>query len=512
MNLVKSIHKSLQRISSLKSLTSVYRTLFGKEKGEKIIFAATLLFYVFIWVVNPGNKIVLLSYFVLWLVLFLKFKDFRLSLFLTYLASTIVLTGKEYKIELISPDIYRNIDFYSEGLAAFVVISPKLIFATLMVVVLVRDIIKAKVNLVNIRMKDFLLLGFMSWVLLSNTLGSEWPELSALFSIYRLELVVAYFYLKLSLGKSKNRIIKYFIWLFAALLLFESIISFQQLYTRAPIFKSIETKLDIGNLGVGGDELLFRFRPAGTFPHANELGLWISFSSSMLLLAMIKRFSRVLFFILTAALISLVITLSRSAWIGTAASLLLTLYILEKVKRVKISTRQIFNKRVVGLSIIFLFSILLFVLPRVEKSIYSFRQEEGGGGFRFLQIKETVRVILNHPLLGTGAIMSVQSNLDDNPSGVFSQSPFVVHNWLLLVGVEHGIPAAALFVLFLIVSVKGIWTDIKYCKMNKLKDYLNIGILSGILSAFIIGLLQPFIGDNLIILSLGLLESQKVKL
>lgn len=475
--------------------------------NENYIFIVTTLYYFLVWFINPGNKIIALSFLLLMAIFYYKLKDIRLSTLFTYLVSSIVFTGKKYMIELVPPGVFP-LDIYPYGYVAFLVISPKHILAVIMFLFIVRDLFKKKLQPFQIELKEVILVSYFFWLIFSDLVISKRPEISLPFSILSLEVLILYFYIKFYFIKN-NRYLSILIWLFASLIFFQSFISFQQLMGSSPVYKNLEAQVDIEYFGHAVDEPQFRFRPLGTFGHANEMGMWMSFALSLVLASFIKFPDRVFFGSFILGVIALIMSLSRSAWIGFTASVLALLYTLEKVKKIKITVPKIFTRNIAGIAIISISVFMFFVLPRVGKSLYSFG--EGGGILRFLQVEESIRLILQNPLFGVGTAMSVQESLLFDPSGVFGQVPLAVHNWYLLITVEHGLPALTLFLLFMIISVKKTWLEVLKSKMNSLGDYLSVGIISGIISLFIIAIFQPFIGGGLILFSLGLLGSKERK-
>jgi O-antigen ligase len=155
--------------------------------------------------------------------------------------------------------------------------------------------------------------------------------------------------------------------------------------------------------------------------------------------------------------------------------------------------------------LVFLVLILFFIFPRAEKSLYALN--EGGGYFRYLQIQDTLPIILKNPLFGVGTGMSVVEGLNFNPKGFYSRVPLAIHNWYLLLLAEHGIPGLLFFIMFLWLALREnlnlIWKE----KMMADIQVVRLGFVAGALSLVIVGFFQPFLGEYLIFLAFAILGS-----
>lgn len=476
-------------------------------RPEIFIFWTTTIFYFSLWFINPGNKIIAGSFFLLFFIFYLRLKDLRISMLLTYLVSIVIFTGKTYYIQLIPAGIFP-IDLYPNGYVVPFIISPKHILAFLMFFILLRDFIVYKLKLIRFNKADVILVCFYFWVIISDIIASRKPEISLLFSLIFTESLILYFYLRVY-GKRYPKLFKSIFWIFVSIIIFQSAISFQQFINSAPIFKNIEHQVDIAYFGWAPDELQFGFRPLGTFPHANILGTWLSFLLSLMFVGLFKKSNYFLLITYIFGLIALVTTLSRSSWIGYLVSIMFILYVSEKVKRIRFP--KIITKHFISLFILGTLLFIFFILPRVEKSRYSFSEDQGGGYLRLAQTKDTISLILQNPFWGVGSAMSVQEGLKVNPRGIFSLAPTTVHNWYLLVAAEHGLPALILFSIFMVLSIRSLTAKIIVSRMVSIKEYLTLGSLGGILALLVAGFFQNYFVFGLILLSLGLFVHENAK-
>jgi hypothetical protein len=484
-------------LSRLITLTNKFRKLLKNNKVY--IFAVTSTFYLLLWIVNPSNKIIAASFIFLLAIYYRKTKDFRLSLLITYFSSSIVLTGKQYVYELIPPGIYP-LDLYPRGYLVSLAISPKHLILSAMLILVIRDIVTNKKFNFKIDKIDLLLVLYFFWVILTDIIVSKRLGISLFYSLLYMEGLVLYIFTRFYILR-KPRIYSFIIYVFMALVFVQSFVVFQQFQGSAPVGKSIESQTNIEYFGHSADELLFRYRPVGTLYHANMLGIWLVYFLSIFGVYILRKESKFISFIFTFGLITIVLTLSRSAWVSSLVSLLTALYIYEKIKKKIIKIPRFIHKNKIGIILLTIGIFVFFVFPRLSKSIYSFGQDEGGGYLRTEQIIETTKLILLHPIFGTGSKMSLLEGLLSFPTGIFGKIPLFVHNWYMLIMIEHGVPALIFFLMFVILSLKRIYNIISLSNKTNLLELLSVGMFSGIVGLLIAGFFQPYIAEELIMFS-----------
>ena len=414
-------------------------------KNYIFTFFASVCFYYFLWFVNPSNKIIVVLFTILLVIFYVRLKDFKSSLLITYFVSMVIFTGKTYYIQLIPAGLYPE-QFYPNGYVVPLIISYRHILAFFLLIILSRDLYISKFKIIVFSTIDIILIGYYIWIFISDIFASYNPGISFLFSLTSLDVLILYFYIRAYYVRNLT-VIRILLWVFVAITLFQSTVAFQQFLNNSPVFKNIEHQVDFTEFGLAVDELKFRFRPLGTFPHANILASWLSFFLSLLLIQLLKKRD---YFLLTVFVIGdlvLVMSLSRSAWIGTILSIIL-IYFFCRSRGIKLPTYL--TKHLLGMTMLFITLFIFFILPRLQSSIYTFAEGIGGGNLRIEKTLETIDLILQNPLLGVGTSMTVQEGIKLNPRGVFSQAPLTVHNWYLLLASEHGIPALFFFFIFLI--------------------------------------------------------------
>jgi hypothetical protein len=372
---------------------------------------------------------------------------------------------------------------------------------------MIRDLFTKIVSLKIFSGLNFILLCFFVWKLLSDAFGSRQPEISLLFELLSLPLLVLYFYLQFY-AKSIKVFVPILLSLFTVFIIFESVISFQQYASKSPIGKRIEIQQDIEHTGSTADELQleYTYRPGGTFGNTNTLAMNLVFWMTFVLSYYIKTWDRKALYILTIGFVSLVITLSRSAWLGFGASLLTMLFLYTKVIKVKIVPK--FNQLILPTLLFVMPLFMLFILPRIEKSIYTFT--DGGGNFRLTQIAATWEIILSRPIFGVGTSMLVVEGVNYLPKSIYQIAPLDVHNWYLSLSVNHGIPAFIVFTSFVLLSTKQIYLRVLGRKNKYPLNFLDVGFLSALSAFFIIGLFFAESGSYWIVAILGYLNNTKV--
>ncbi len=488
---------------------------------DKSLFLIILSIYIIIWIFNPSNYLILFVFLSLLIIINLRTHDFKLSLFITFLASTLVLTGKTYPIQIIPPNIF-NSNLYPDGYQLLIVVTPNHIFSFLMLVILIREVVLNKITYKEIfKWPGNLLFVLFLWNLVADYFGSVIPSVSMLLTLLGSGGIIMFYYVRLLLLNSKQ-VIKPVVSIFLAFIIFESFIAIQQYSHKSALGKNIEFTRTIEPPGRALDEDNFAYRPDGTFDHANTLGMnlvyWLIVSFSLIIKRSVKNTNNVIFTFpknttdkiivgsFLMGLMSLIITLSRGSWVGMIISLMMILYILEKIFKFKIII-NFEKKALLTLLVVILIMFSYFVYPRALKSIYSF--SDGGGTFRKDQAMATSQIILNKPIFGVGTAMLPAVGLDYLPNSIFGKEPLDVHIWYLSVIANHGIIAIIIFIVFIVMSAKNVSEMLfNKTKLGRLTDYLRVGYLGLIVSFFVMGLFSANAGEGSLLLLTAILNEK----
>jgi hypothetical protein len=520
----------------------MFNKLAFAKKSEKLIdliigvpdtvflFIAIASFYFLVWIINPGNYPILALFFVFWYVINLRLKNFKLSLLITFLVSTLIQTGKTYSIPIIPPSFFDP-TLYPDGYQLRVVIEPTHVLGTLMLILLLRSVVKKEINVKKIIYSPMVLIfvGYL-WNLMADYLGSSIPINSMTLTFLSFPAMVGFYFI-LAFRKRFVRLLPFVVAVFASFIFFESAISVQQYILKSSVGKNIEYTKGIEIPGRAIDEGNFTYRPDGTFDHANTLGMSLVYWMIIVVCAVLGRSVRkenvidinylfrkfkgrplgkngyidlaILVLPLILGVSTLVITLSRSAWLGFVLAILVVLYQLEKRYKYKILLYS--NKKILaicGISVL-LFSYF-FILPRAQKSVYSFT--EGGGNFRWDQAQATWQIIINNPIFGVGSGMLPKVGLEFLPNSIFAKEPLDIHIWYFSAAADHGVLSIILFLLFVLLSVKIIYNSLGMRKLPaNLVSFLKVGFLGLVVSFFVISLFSANSGGGNIMFLTALL-------
>lgn len=480
------------------------------------LFSLTLIFYLFLFF-NPNNKTLILFFFIYLLVVYLLTKDFRKSLFLAYLASWPLRIGKTYEIPLVSPNELINIE-RAFGISEFIVISIREIFMVMMFLVFLRDLLIKKVKDFRLDwISIFLFLNFLTLVL-SSIFGSLRPEISLTLSLFALEPLILYLFLKKCLPKKELLLSSLAV--FASMIIVVSSLATLQFIKRGTLGLSIEISHEFLPLSLGIDEDVFIFRPLATFYHANELAQFLLpylFIFLPSLFFVFKKADKILAISFLFGFWVFLLSLGRAAWLSFLISFFIWLFVLEKRWHLRLKIRKNFLR--LGLKILPLFLLIFvgFVLPRLINTFNSF-QIYGGVYTRWELVKESLKTIGQFPLFGVGLGMDVfysfqqslnklvfsgvsinienlyllQQYLIRSTPSVFSYFPEAVHNGFLHLLSQVGFIAFTVFLTCCGLLLKRFFTAIKAAKKT-LNKVVLLAVALGILSLFFNNFFQAFI-------------------
>lgn len=471
-----------------------------KEKIAKVdpfhqLIYITLCFYLILWFANPTNKIIALSFVGLFFLYQLIVKSWRAGLWLTLLAAGIVFTGKQYTFEILPPGIYDN-ELFPDGVKHLYTITAHTIIAAIMTAIFLRDYFKKK--LLKSTKIDTLVTVFFVFPVVADAIWSQNPLYSLMYSVTNLLTLGIYFFIRtnkpsISLSQSKAALV--------ALVIFECIVASFQTINRSPIYKNLESQVSFELFGQVAEERGLPFRSLGTFNHANYFGLWLSFFLIFIFAIPNKNPSQK-WGLLIITFITLITTLSRSAWIGTYLGLLISSWLIAKKLRLPLLTD--IPKKIKYFLLLLIPFVLIFLLPRIEKSLYSFT--EGGSTFRNDQFKESLQYIIAHPFTGAGSDQSLPELINFNPNGIFGRVPQTPHNWYLLVTIENGLLRLVLWLILIAFIVEDSLKAIR-SPSTTLKPHLHAAFIAVIFSLHLIGMFQPFVGSDMIILTYAAIKN-----
>ncbi len=449
------------------------------------IFIANLSFLtlLYLWFFNPSNKGIIGVFFILLALLYAKSKNIYLSLLVTYLISSIIFTGKTHYYQLLDLKKFPYLkEDYPLGYIQSLVIGPSDIFAFLIFLFLLKDIVKNKLNF-KFNLLDLSLIGLLLWGVIDSFVISKKPLISLYFTIELFKVFILNLTLKfLSQKGFKPKIL---INILCVIIFFQCFVAFQQFVNSSPLGKNIELIYTPQKFGGVVDEYYFTFRPIGTFFHSNGLGIYLSILTPLFVSLYIISLNRIYLFTLIASLITIVLTLSRSAWVGIYFALLYLFFNIEH--KLKIDLIRVFKKKVLILLIIFL-PLIIYSLPRIAKSAYSFGNS-GGAYLRIKQASEILGLVKSSPIFGTGWGLSVVEAIEKNKQSVFASFPSLIHVYYLFILAENGIVGLIFFLLIIYAHIKMLLSKFAATVDKKQRIYL-LGIISGSLVMLITPIFQ----------------------
>lgn len=460
----------------------------SQEEKVRNIF---LIFLLILWFINPSNKLIVLSFLILLCILVYLTKKLDISLLLIYLLSSFFSVGKTYYIQISDlKQFFDLISLYPIGLVTAVQISVSDVFFALLMVFSVIVFFRRKINLKKIEPIDLVLALFFFYGILADIIVSNNLPLSLLLKKELFELIFVYFVIKFTV-KDHQLLYRLFLSLLISLTLFEVFIALQQFIYSSPVGKRLEATSGIEAFGQGADETYFVFRPLGTFFHANYFAMFLTAILPFFTFLIIKSkelFIKIMYFLV---IVSLILTLSRAAWLASFISILLILFYLEYQKKILLIRSMSIKK--IALYLLLIVPLLIYSAPRIIK-IQNIFDEGGGLNLRTKQASEIKELISQSPFFGTGTGLSVIKAMEKNPKGVFSNFPSPIHNYFLLIAVENGLPYLGFFILFLFLSIK------KLFSYGKVLAFFSI---VGIIAVIIVGLFQPFFVGRFLLIILG---------
>jgi len=188
-------------------------------------------------------------------------------------------------------------------------------------------------------------------------------------------------------------------------------------------------------------------RPGGTVGHANTLGRYFVLLLPTGFFLLLRSDEKRLLYVITTGLglMGMILTLSRSAWIGLAFAMAVAFLAQRRSGRAK----RLYRQGSLGLVVVLLALGIAFG-PSVYRRMVS--PDFGATMSRLTTAKVALRVIRDHPVLGVG-MNNYREVLDTyfDPSDPFTRvAP--VHNLYLLFAAELGLLGVALF-LWLMLNI-----------------------------------------------------------
>lgn len=225
------------------------------------------------------------------------------------------------------------------------------------------------------------------------------------------------------------------------------------------------------------DPALNLVRAFSTLGGPNQLGAYLIVTISILTIYIIKKHLWWYILPLGLMLFALVLSFSRSAWIGLLTCILVIPFLLLQNK-----ARIAYT----GLAILAVVMIATSVNQMLKDPANSTAQYillhgrvfenrvEGSDAGRLTSAQSGISVILSSPL-GKGLGMA-------GPASFYSKSPIISENWYLQIGIEMGIIGLLAYLAFFLTN--GVWLY----RSGRRGNLMSIGVLAGLIGLSIVNL------------------------
>ncbi|MGE3277994.1 MAG: O-antigen ligase family protein [Vicinamibacterales bacterium] len=222
-------------------------------------------------------------------------------------------------------------------------------------------------------------------------------------------------------------------------------------------------------------------RPQGTLSH------WMTYSGTLMLVIMAAA-ARLLYdqrdrawaaAIMPALVVGLVLTFTRSAWVGVAAGVGV-LFLLR-------------DFRLIALLPIVVAAVVALAPPQLTDRVYSmFDMNDPTNRDRVAMLQAGVAIVEDHPLAGVGPDMVGRVYPDYRvPDAVQPNNPHL-HNVPMQIAAERGLPALALWLWFVVAAGTGLFRLLRRSRHRPLAA-AGLGALVAMLAA---GLFEYNFGDS----------------
>lgn len=459
-------------------------------KHGRAVFTLTILLYTLLWFV-PDKKMafLLIGTYMISLIHVLGTVEHML---LIAFAGLVPLTfGKLFPIGLVSAEDVRIVG-RTFGINADVVVTIREVIVGCMAFIHVTDVMRLRTRWYPTTPIGWALIGIPIALLFSIVGGSILPSTSFAHMMFWWEAYVVY---RFATSRGNGTEIRLILAATAASLFAESLITMGQGITGGPLGLVIEYMPDSIPIDVTPDAGGSLLRFGGTFAYANNLANYLVFVLPMLLPALYDRentFHVPTLYALILGFAALIVTLSRSAWIGISTAVIMEAYILERIFGLRMIRFKI--PKSARLGIVVMCMILLFVLlPRIVGTTNSF-DRYGSIRTRELLLEDAWKTVRQHPIFGVGlelwAYDRFLASRGIGAASVFSYFPEPVHNGLMKILVETGLCVLIPYLFFwYVLGTSTIRT------LRKQNNIYSIGLLAACVGVLINIQMQPLLPD-----------------
>ncbi len=299
--------------------------------------------------------------------------------------------------------------------------------------------------------------------------------------IYKLG-ISALFYFLCRIYMQDRKIQKTIVFLLITFIIFEVGITILQSFLGHPLGKFIEEANILYPYGKVASEDVTLYRPAGTMGGPTLVSRFLVMLLPFVILNPKNIFSlskKIRLLLIGLTFVAVFSTLTRLSWFTSVAVSIICLFLL---KRTKAYLKYINMKNItaaIAFSSIAIFFIAPLLVRRLETTTISLEKYQSWN-LRIDLAYEALNLIQQYPLFGIGMGIFLTKAGEENITGIFNYSDQIVHNQLLLISSEMGIPAALIFVAFVISVYVHFFRRKKYI-VDKNKQYFQYAAFLGTL-------------------------------
>lgn len=456
-------------------------------KWPQMQFFATLLFY-FMLLLNPNNKTLIIFFLLYAIFQYVIHNNLLQALTYTYIVSLPIRVGKTYVVELLPAQLFAADRL--TGVENFITISVQEILIVAILLLLIRKHL-GKEKIFNLDNTSLILSIYFAMVIIASIAGSIRPQISIIHALYNMKAIIIYLairHLRFNKTWSGNGVIA----IITATIFFISSLGMMQFLSQAPVGSSIEETSEYLAADQSPDAIQSVFRPVGTFSHANGLAHYlIPYFFLLMPMVFINPAKGFMLYTSGLAILGIILTLSRSAWISIFAGLMLFLYLVEKRYKYHLKFNLI-AKRIafIGAPIALMLTIFL-VVPRLANSLNTF-EINGSGATRGKLLETAFRTIEQHPLFGVGLGMDIfyaYQTVNTHVNSVLKEFPEAVHIGIVQHAQQTGIPATLLYIILSIMMCKKVLNNLS----TKSVIIKKLALFAGFVAVYINTFFQPFL-------------------
>lgn len=438
-----------------------------------------------------GIRNFFLLYFLVFLFLTWKLKHIGLACFITFLFGLqLVNPNKAYSIEVIRGNAILE-KLYAEGYSITYFFHVATFFAVPTLGFLVKELIVKRKLLPStflrlLKMFGISIIGFWLVSLYSNSRFSPFPTLSYLWLFqYSFMFLVAmgFIFFMVMYPRFRNVLIATLV----VICMTQSAVGVTQLILQRSIGLAFESQY-LGSFSSGLDENNAVFRVFGTFMFHNQLALCMAILYSFFFAYGLKKSSLRMLSVAGLALVTIVLTQSRSTLIGIG--LYTVLLLRENYEQLYSIMQRIGFRRLTFYSVVGFALSAFGIIPRILLSINTGYQG-AGLSIRVRMVREGIEALYGSPLLGYGIGTNEYVLHKLFPNGVMAVFPAAIHLAFVQMMLEVGIVGLFFFFLpFLFILRKILLTQ----KRSVEADIYKLAFIGGSITVISYWMLLPHVG------------------